>query len=376
MAPPKIAYSLLAERQDDKSSKCLQCGIVYTNKNLMRHYERKHPSALEQFLPKTRIFKSTLMTAEQYINNIMAIMTTMNLPFTFWENPAVQENQQHFTSEFGITCSRKFMTDLLSKYAADVRKRIAKELKSVKLVGLKFDIATRKGRKVLGISIQYMSKWHTEIRYLGMVEVTHIADAETLRRLIDSTLKDYDLSVAKIYSCTTDNGANMLLTATTLMDDIDSAVESQNTPFLMDINGGLPMDVDEDEDDDHENIDCEYSDSEDEEGELNRTLNNTLDLSRHSVIIDEPPTAEEALEQVVKVYTTKETRCAAHVIQLAVKDFLKGSRQKFMDTTKAKVKKARKFLSKLPSTMKIKLPTLKNETRWSSSYYMVCIPNL
>lgn len=107
----------------------------------------------------------------------------------------------------------------------------------------------------------------------------------------------------------------MLLTATTLMDDIDSAVESQNTPFLIIINGGLPRDVDEDEDDDHENFDCEYSDSEDEEGELNRTLNNTLDLSRHSVIIDEPPTAEEALEQVVKVYTTKETRCAAHVIQ-------------------------------------------------------------
>lgn len=374
MAPQKFDLVLLGVplTENPKNSTCLLCQNVGMTRNLVRHYERKHPAALEKLKPKTRTYHSTLMTAEQYIRNIMTIMTTMNIPFSFWDNPAVRENQHHFTTELGIPCSAKNMSDLLSEYAVVIRRKIAMELKSVKLIGLKFDIATRKGRKILGISVQFMSKWHMEIRYLGMVEVTGTADAETLRVLIDSTLKDYDLSVAKIYSCTTDNGGNMLLTATTLMDDIDSAVESADTMFLTDLNEAFRFEDDDEEDDDNDDDDNqnEYSESENEEDELNRTLNCTLDLSRDS--IEEPPTVEEALEQAVKVYTSKETRCAAHVIQLAVKDFLKGPRQKFINTTNEKVKTVRKFLRKMPSSLKIKLPTGKNETRWSSSFDMVC----
>lgn len=65
-----------------------------------------------------------------------------------------------------------------------------------------------------------------------MVEVPGKADHEKLRQLIEQTLYEYGLDISNVYSCTTDNGCNVLLTATNLLADIDTAVDTEDAAYL------------------------------------------------------------------------------------------------------------------------------------------------
>lgn len=83
-------------------------------------------------------------------------MATTNLPFTFWSNIYVRENQELYTKELGVPCSARAMGEMVTTYSKVVRKRIAEELRG-QLISIKFDVATRKHRMVLGISVQFMN---------------------------------------------------------------------------------------------------------------------------------------------------------------------------------------------------------------------------
>lgn len=77
------------------------------------------------------------------------------------------------------------------------------------------------------------------------------------------------------------------------------------------------------------------------------------------------------LEAALQPYKVQETKCASHVVQLAVNDFLRlRGRRCFLDSLKEKVKEARNFI-RPPMAKKPKLPLLANDTRWGSSYDMV-----
>lgn len=132
--------------------------------------------------------------------------------------------------------------------------------------------------------------------------------------------------------------------------------------------------ISNEEDEDDANID-------DLDTTMDRTLNLNdiqeisvydLDESVYEDDAADPPVEATLNQQVINLFGTKETRCGAHVIQLAVKDFLKGTRQKLLNRTKVKVKDVRNYIRKQPpGSVKIKQPVLSNDTRWSSSFYMV-----
>lgn len=111
-------------------------------------------------------------------------------------------------------------------------------------------------------------------------------------------------------------------------------------------------------------IDELISNEEDDEDDVNiddldTTMDRTLNLNDiqeisvydldESVYEDDaadPPVEATLNQQVINLFGTKETRCGAHVIQLAVKDFLKGTRQKLLNRTKVKVKDVRNYIRK------------------------------
>lgn len=369
MADKFLIQSLLGDVINDTKSKCKQCPTEILTKNLVRHYEAKHAAILDFHRPVTRIYKSKITTAELYQQNLINIMATTNLPFTFWSNIYVRENQELYTKELGVPCSAHAMGEMVTTYSKVVRTRIAEELRG-QLISIKFDIATRKHRKVLGISVQFMNEWHLEIRYLGMVEVPGKADHEKLRQLIEQTMYEYGLDISNVYSCTTDNGGNVLLTATNLLADIDTAVDTEDAAYLQ-------RQLDEfirDEEDEEEAEDLDIT--------MDRTLNldecqeidvNGLNVSLY-VEDEEDQSVEDFLHQeAARMFGTKETRCGAHVIQLAVNDFLKqATRKKLIDRTQARTKEVRNYLRKLPPGHTIPFPALANTTRWSSTFYMVC----
>lgn len=99
---------------------CLECNVEMSCRrdNMFRHFHQRHYSELVDLVGVTlRSYKSPITTKEQYISNVVEIMVSCNLPFSFWSNPAVQRNQQCFIKEFGMTCSAKAMREILAKYS-------------------------------------------------------------------------------------------------------------------------------------------------------------------------------------------------------------------------------------------------------------------
>ena len=76
---------------------------------------------------------------------------------------------------------------------------------------------------------------------------------------------------------------------------------------------------------------------------------------------------------VARKYASDPTKCAAHVVHLAVKDWMRlAGRRCFVKDVVGKVKEARKLIRRIRTeTCKIPYPRLANDTRWGSTYTMV-----
>ena len=72
------------------------------------------------------------------------------------------------------------------------------------------DIADRMGKSVLGINVQYLKQSEIVVRTLGMVQINCKHTGQNLKEMIIVVLNRCGLDINNVYSCTTDNSANML----------------------------------------------------------------------------------------------------------------------------------------------------------------------
>lgn len=124
------------------------------------------------------------------------MITGLSIPAAHWAHPAVKLKEAVF-SPYGVPCTPRAMTELVGQYALKVKEVIGADMQG-KLFNLKLDIASRKGRRILGISAQYLHNWRIKIAYLGMREITGPATADNIRQMIKSTLANFGLSENKL----------------------------------------------------------------------------------------------------------------------------------------------------------------------------------
>lgn len=342
-------------------ARCIVCKKVYGQKtsNWLRHYEKKHLAELKAIGDGVLAVITAFTTKEAYIENLMAILTQCNTTFSFWSHPAARANQKCYAEKFGVNVSASSMAKFLVHYAQSIRNTISDELEG-RLISIKFDIATRKHRSIIGISVQFIRDWKIEIRYLAMASVPGSATAELLRDIIDDCLKIYRLDKRNIYSVTTDNGPNVLKTSRVLLEEIDWAIDQDDRATIQ---RALDEFGEADDDEEDDTTTTEPMSGFDYE-----------DLQLQDISDDEPEQLRQNLETAAATFGDKSTRCAAHVIQLAVHDFMKRSgRKEFLTTMKDTVKDVRAYIRNMPEEYRNrpKLPALPNDTRWNSTYNMV-----
>lgn len=147
-----------------------------------------------------------------------------------------------------------------------------------------------------------------------MIQLRRRHTAQFLKDEIMNCLKEYNIDISQIYSCTSDNGANVLKTS----------------KFLQEIQEDFIIQEEE-----------ENPQSEEYFDNINSSLSSVM-----SVI-----------------------RCAAHTIQLAAHDVLK--------TIQTDVDECRKIVKKLRSQIRnenstnLQMPVLDNLTRWNSTFKMM-----
>lgn len=140
---------------------------------------------------------------------------------------------------------------------------------------------------------------------------------------------------------TTDSGANVLCVSKDILSQIDFLVSEEDRRFIR----SQQMDDPGDDDEDDYNLEAEE------------------DLHQ------EMPALDAAAAEFTGIVCVA-TKCAAHVVQNAVADFLKRSgRPAQLAELKDHVKEIRKFL-RWPITS-TPLPRLANDTRWNSTLDMV-----
>lgn len=355
-----LKFSDYATVEGDKA-KCKVCAKVIGKRldTWSRHYNTFHPDELKSLKGSGTLVLTPFETRNEYVENVMEILTECNTPFSFWSHPAVRKNQQCFADKFNVTCSADSFSKMLKVHSKVVRRVIELELKG-RLVGLKLDVATRKGRSILCISVQFVKMGRIHIRYLTMATIPGAATTEMIQDMIDECLRKYNLDKKLIYSITTDNGSNMLKASKLTLEEVDWAIDNEDAEVIRGI-------IQEYEDDD--------------DGEEDESQPVTRRQSMPNIFEDPNAPDEDAEDELDRniyeaagIYGSKRIRCAAHVIQLAVHDFMKRcERTAIVNKAKDAVKEIRKYIRSLPVEFRNrpKLPKLANDTRWSSTYNMV-----
>lgn len=353
---------------EDEKYKCKVCNSLLSKRpdNIIRHFKLKHPVEFSEIQGKQINIASSIVTREEYIDELMGLIARLNLSFNFWNDPGVRNLFSGYAEKFKVPCSSDSMTALLKPYAQGVRDRLKLELKD-KLLCLKFDIASRRHRSFIGISVQFINNWKIEVRALKMATIRGKTDSISLQVLIEDCLRDFGVDKRQIYTVTTDNGANVLKTSKLLLmastqlewDDEEEEEEPVNS---------LPIFFDFDENDENQEIYLEDFDLPEETPEAPLNIDEEEDDATEII---------HAIQSSIGNYGDLETRCAAHVVQLAVHDIMNTERKTLIRVTKKKVGAVIKYIRTMPDDdNRPSLPKYPTDTRWNSTYYMVRIDYL
>lgn len=213
----------------------------------------------------------------------------------------------------------------------EIKKRIMNETKN-KLISLQLDISTKNHRGILGVNIQYVKESKVVVRTLKMINLTKRHTGKNLASEVKAILEEFGLTLRNVYTITTDNGANVLLSAEILNDLAQALVDE------IELEGTL------------EEIEAEFFDE-----ILKQTECELFNV-------------DSIREQVVSL------SCGAHTFQLSMKDALAKC-----DATTTLIDKCRTIMKKLrtPTIFRaiaengLLYPSLDNDTRWTGKYVMV-----
>lgn len=279
----------------------------------------------------------------------------------------------------------------LKKIAEEIRGKIAKEVKN-RALSLLVDIVTKRGRSILGVSLQYIINKNVKIRSVAMIELKESHTGIYLADLIIERLKLFDIDLKQIITITTDNGSNVLKMVRDMETHLHSAVEEcrqSTTPSasMQNQNNHLLRDIGNDEAVDREIDDivsAEVELTDDQAIDLillqidgDDSVPNEFDLEANQNLLDVMQSNMENDYGLDVLWDVTGINCIVHTLQLVIKDAIK-----------ALGKAARNLISLARCAVKyLRLTTTEHElraagvdynrpridvvTRWGSLYQMV-----
>lgn len=221
----------------------------------------------------------------------------------------------------------------LKDVVADVKEQIRDQLRG-RLFCLLIDIGSRFGKSFLGIGAQFMDQFEIKTVHLGMVAMHERNTAKYIEQWIIKILEEFNVSMAQVYTITTDNGAHV----PRITEDI--------------LNAAAIAAAESDDDDEVDVLQI---------GDDGETAG--IDEGIEGVLID---LLEKGSFQGSA--SLAPTRCAAHTVQLAVPDCLARWSTE-MEDMKAACREMRGHIT--TARLNENLPPNRNGTRWSSEFGMV-----
>lgn len=391
-------FSLKIEFLNEKGKKvkkydCSICGGVINgtqSTNLTLHLRKIHPAIYEKEVLK-KLCESLALKRLKLLQNCTEIVTINARPYASLLDSGFQkciEAQLNELKVGGHTLQIKddhlaVVKDYVAKVAAEMKQMIAEETEK-RILSLILDIGSKNQKSFLGISVRFLQNGRVVTRSLGLIQLHQSHTATYLMKIVEETLEMYSITFNQIIAITTDNGANVLkmvkdINASNLSSDnnkIPSTVPPHNHSCEQ-ANGSRQKSVsaqyrDEDIASVSNEIDRQRLTDRDE---IRRLLNAE---DEYANILKETlaSCAEANADKVMYIHGTK---CAAHTLQLVVKDgidALSPTNSNIINICREAAKHLRvdSYRNNL-KTNKVDASFIHLEcpTRWSSLYRMVCL---
>lgn len=275
--------------------------------NVKRHYKLVHKTLLDEDIVgcPTEVLTRYVRDKESAKSLLVRFHIDSHFPLCAWDRESHRQVLDPFLHTFGLHSSshsiRNYMCDEYELFKSAIKQRLSK-----RMFACQFDLASRKGRAILGVSVQFVDQvtLSPEVLSIGMIPIHGSHTAINIKEEVEKSFAEFDLSPLQVIGYTTDNGGNVL----------------KSTRDLLTEQGQILAVHFEDDEEDTE----------------------AMDIFR-----DYHP------------YNEGQIRCAAHTVQLAVNDFLKPFQRK-LDDIREEVRKLRVELKK----MGLPQPPLSNITRF------------
>lgn len=363
--------------------------------NLLSHLRSIHP---EIYAAKINIKytskKQMRINRLEMMHHLIELVTVNKMPLSTLLASGFQkivEEQLTTFAEAGIPI------DLNDKNLIEVKKEIHTTANNIrekirsdvekKCFSLSADIVSKNNQSILGIYIQYIKDGKMNVRCIGMKKLIQRHTGKYLSTVVRSCLDEYDWKFNQLISITTDNGSNMLTLLRNINDDLarhtEIAEQHGNEVAISELHIHHSEIIDIDCDDQIADI-LHQLDS-DDQNEIDDLLmdicidEDTDDLWRIcDMACNDLPAQIECVAGTPLIFVNG-INCAAHTVQLAVKDairLLHTDDSNVIKLARAVVKFLRKESTRNEASNRMiqtTLPAIDNETRWNSTFIMVNI---
>lgn len=371
---------------------CRRCGkqICGSNpSNLASHLYYKHRDVYQNHIGKLK--ESIPVKRLKLLQNCVSIVALNGRPFTALTDVGFQNIVSSKLDKFHVaghpldlkSSSQPEVHQHLHQTAVKVRECIKKEVKNRPL-SILLDIGTRQKRSMLGISVQFIKNSAVQVRSIGMIELTNRHTAANLAMVVKDCLKEYEIQKHQIISITADNGANVLKMVKDLR--LILADELANRPTVsaqLDFGTSSVDDIYSEEDTDN-----------DIAAVLNRGEINDDDVAIGLILSEEDEIDPILLREqqnllcatvgdlmnendIDNLFDVTGVNCAAHTLQLAIKDGLAALPESVRNVISlcrrtAKILRLKTTKYDLNSAgITYNVPHMEVPTRWGSMYRMV-----
>lgn len=375
---------------ENKKYRCNVCNTEINGKqssNLLGHFKNRDGHK-EIYLTKIKVVEEEhiLIQREKFVHSCVELVTINSENFALLTKSGFVKGHRSQLDKFkaagcAVNLSDDHVTEIKEKVCqtANQMKEIIKTEVQRKIISVMVDSATRNGRAIYGISIQYKHNGAHKVVGIAMRELKKAHKAKHLAEVLLEVLAEYGISLKQIISITTDNGSNMLAMVKEVERILLQQQQEANDSQAQEVEAGQS----------HDQTQTQHTQSNKNiDSEIDELLNQSPEDDLLDELLDEVNMYEDLFEKFVTDLQNQtdnhslfinSIKCAAHTTQLAVRDALKS-----MPKTERNVielaRMAAKFLRKDKTKNEMReagiksiLPGLDVETRWSSTYLMVKI---
>ena len=276
------------------------------------------------------------ITKDEFTDALVSMVAEDSLPLSFFSSSAgFRKIAGPIAKQLNVSLDRDVVREMVVDRARRMEQDLIRAMRK-KPVFLKIDGATRLGSSYLAINVQYVENGKSTIKTLAVVDCAGKHSAAATTELIKKAMERYELQKDQILAIITDNARAMLKSVDLLNQDEEAKSDDNGDAMRPE----------------------EHADESDDDCDDDLTA-----------LVDTPDDPASAAPDNT-VYTV---RCAAHTLQLAIRDGLKQRRAGAVlaqARNVAKKLRAPNMLSSLKNKGQL-LPVIDVETRWGSSFLML-----